>query len=220
MYIYKTTNITNGKIYIGLSKKDKEENPEYLGSGKLLVKEISKIGRKNFKKEILFECQDKELLLQKEIEFIEKYNPTDRSIGYNISTGGEWGDNWTNNPRKEEIRELFRNKYQGKNNPNYGNKWTKEQKEHMSQKNKGRLIGDKNPAKRPEIRKILRDRKIGGLNPMAKKWKVVDVNGNILFQGHGSLKKVLSENNFKYGRFSKINNFERLAKDGTRIIFD
>ena len=31
--IYKTTNIINGKIYVG---QDKQNNPKYLGSGKIL----------------------------------------------------------------------------------------------------------------------------------------------------------------------------------------
>jgi hypothetical protein len=37
-------------------------------------------------------------------------------------------------------------KYEGKNNPNYGNKWTDEQKSKMSSINKGRLSGKNNPS--------------------------------------------------------------------------
>lgn len=64
MFIYKTTNLVNNKIYIGQSKKNK---PEYLGSGKILKKAIKKYGIEKFKKEILCVCKDKTELNQKEI---------------------------------------------------------------------------------------------------------------------------------------------------------
>jgi hypothetical protein len=50
MIIYKTTNIVNGKIYIG---QDKYDNPNYLGSGKILQLSFQKYGIENFRKEIL-----------------------------------------------------------------------------------------------------------------------------------------------------------------------
>ena len=47
MIIYKTTNLINGKIYIGMSKNKKEN---YLGSGIYLKYAIDKYGKENFKK--------------------------------------------------------------------------------------------------------------------------------------------------------------------------
>ena len=41
MIIYKTTNLVNGKIYIG---QDSNNNPNYYGSGTLLHKAIKKYG--------------------------------------------------------------------------------------------------------------------------------------------------------------------------------
>ncbi len=43
MIIYITTNLLNGKKYIG---KDEKNNPSYLGSGKLLKLAINKHGKK------------------------------------------------------------------------------------------------------------------------------------------------------------------------------
>ena len=43
MIIYKTTNLINKKIYVG---KDKKENPNYFGSGKILSLAIKKYGKK------------------------------------------------------------------------------------------------------------------------------------------------------------------------------
>ena len=64
MIIYKTTNLINGKFYVG---KDASNNPNYYGSGLLLAKAIKKYGKENFKKEILLQCQsrDHKNILQK-----------------------------------------------------------------------------------------------------------------------------------------------------------
>ena len=42
MIIYKTTNLITGKFYIG---KDKYNNEDYIGSGKILKNAIYKYGR-------------------------------------------------------------------------------------------------------------------------------------------------------------------------------
>lgn len=90
MYIYKTTNLINGKIYIGLSEKSPEDSKEYLGSGDSVKRAISKYGVKNFSKEILEEgFTDKSSLVEAEIRWITHFNSTDRKIGYNLSPGGD-----------------------------------------------------------------------------------------------------------------------------------
>jgi hypothetical protein len=88
MVIYKTTNLINGKIYIGQDTKD---NPEYIGSGLLLERAVKKYGKKNFKKEILEVCRTQKDLDDKEIFWIAKLNSVDKKIGYNISPGGQGG---------------------------------------------------------------------------------------------------------------------------------
>jgi hypothetical protein len=86
MIIYKTTNIVNGKIYIG---KDVDNDPKYLGSGKILKNAIIKYGISNFIKEIIEDNIDTlSLLDDREIYWIEFYNSTNRRIGYNITKGG------------------------------------------------------------------------------------------------------------------------------------
>lgn len=70
MVIYLTTNLINGKKYIGL---DTHNRPWYLGSGTVLKKAIAKYGKHNFKKEILEECSTVEELREKELYWINKY---------------------------------------------------------------------------------------------------------------------------------------------------
>ena len=89
MIIYKTTNLVNGKIYIG---QDSKNNPKYLGSGTILKKAIKKYGKDNFIKEIIDECTTIDELNRKEVYWIDKLDSTIRDIGYNISYGGEEGD--------------------------------------------------------------------------------------------------------------------------------
>lgn len=90
MYIYKTTNLANGKIYIGLSEKEVMETTGYLGSGDLIKKAISKYGPSNFIKEILEDnIENREDLVRSEIKWIRFFNSSDRKIGYNISPGGD-----------------------------------------------------------------------------------------------------------------------------------
>lgn len=93
MVIYKTTNLVNGKFYIG---KDKGNNNWYLGSGKLLLYAIKKYGKENFKKEILESCSDVSHMREREIYWIEFYDATNKDIAYNIQPGGDGGDNYSN----------------------------------------------------------------------------------------------------------------------------
>ena len=86
-YIYKTTNLINGKIYIGQHKSNGFV-PYYFGSGTYLKNSINKYGINNFKVDILEEINDINDMNYKEIYYIKKYNSTNHNIGYNIEYGG------------------------------------------------------------------------------------------------------------------------------------
>lgn len=130
MIIYKTTNLVDGKIYIG---QDSNNNPKYFGSGLLLGRSIKKYGKENFKKEILEECENKESLNEKEKYWIKFYDSTNNKIGYNISEGGTGGKltsvEWKKGKTYEEA---------------YGEEKAKELKNLFSKIRKGKKLGYKN----------------------------------------------------------------------------
>lgn len=140
MIIYKTTNLVNGKIYIG---QDKYNNPNYLGSGKILKLAFQKHGSENFKKEIIEECESKEVLNEREKFWIAYYNSTDRSVGYNIALGGNGGDLISNHPNKEEIRKRHSN-WMKENNPTRGRKKTESEIEKWKNSVVGKYTGENN----------------------------------------------------------------------------
>lgn len=87
IYNYITTNLLNGKQYIGMHSTKKVDD-NYLGSGVAILDAILKYGKENFKREILCICQTLEEANKNEKVFIEKYNTLSPN-GYNISpTGG------------------------------------------------------------------------------------------------------------------------------------
>lgn len=96
--IYKITNLINGKIYIGQTIVPEpvrwqqhifnaNHNPN--NDCSKLCNAINKYGRENFKREILETVKTKEELNEREKFYIELYNSTDDTIGYNICLGGD-----------------------------------------------------------------------------------------------------------------------------------
>lgn len=104
MIIYKTTNLINGKIYVG---KDSLNDPDYLGSGFILHRAIKKYGVHNFRKDIIEHCQSPRELDEREKYWIKQLNSTDRRCGYNIAKGGTGGDTFTNlsSSKKKDVIE-------------------------------------------------------------------------------------------------------------------
>jgi len=88
MIVYITTNLINGRKYIG---KDVRNNPSYLGSGKIFRQALLKYGKKNFQKEILGIANNKEELCELESYYIDYYNAQKSELFYNITKGGDGG---------------------------------------------------------------------------------------------------------------------------------
>ena len=139
-YIYKTTNLINGKIYIG--QHGGEFTDKYFGSGKLVKEDLLKYGTDNFSIDFLAwgNSQDELDLLEK--RYIADYRKLfPLSATYNINDGGpgclgrkpskEWKQaiRKANLGRKasEETRKKLSLRQIGEKNCNYGRKMPQEE---------------------------------------------------------------------------------------------
>lgn len=127
MIIYKTTNLLNGKIYIG---QDSHNNPNYYGSGDLIKRAIKKYGIENFRKDVVEYCTSQEHMNEREIYWIACYNSVDRSIGYNITPGGNKGPSRKGCCDSEKTR-MKKSLAQRGNKANLGKHWSDETKEKL-----------------------------------------------------------------------------------------
>ena len=100
MIIYQTTNLLNNKKYIG---KDTKNNPKYLGSGALLLEDIKKYGRENFKKDILEYCFSLDELEIREIYYINLFNAKSSEEFYNLTSSPTGFCNKDLTPEKLEF---------------------------------------------------------------------------------------------------------------------
>lgn len=133
-YIYKTTNLINGKVYIG-QHQFLDFDPSYYGSGTVILRAIKKYGKENFKVELLCWAETVEALNEIEVTFIKSYNTTNRKIGYNVSKGGN--SFMKGVPFSEEHRKHLSESHKGKPSLKKNIPLTEEQKQKISESRKG-----------------------------------------------------------------------------------
>lgn len=97
-YVYKITNLINGKTYVGQRKIVRDKSWEdYYGSGKLIQQAISKYGKENFLKELISYADSQEELLELEHEAITMFK-SNGACEYNLAVYTPAPDNWQNLP--------------------------------------------------------------------------------------------------------------------------
>jgi group I intron endonuclease len=88
--IYKITNLVNSKCYIGYTENIERrwrQHKTLIRRGKSpLYQAFRKYGLNNFKFEIIFSSDQKDLTIQKEKEYIAEHNSM--KFGYNVCEGG------------------------------------------------------------------------------------------------------------------------------------
>ena len=169
-YIYRITNLINGKTYIG-QHQYKDLNDNYMGSGKHLKAAQAKYGIENFKKDILvFNISKKE-----HIDLLEKtFIAAEREkVGvencYNLADGGEGGNvkgHSVSEETRKKISEALKGRHlseehrrkmsearRGKTTWNKGKHHTEETKRKMSEAKKGRRLSEETIRKRSEALK-------------------------------------------------------------------
>jgi len=111
-----TTNLINGKKYVGRCSKDERWDSGYLGSGVFLKQAIRKYGRENFERIILAELSDTSSLreaIDLEKEWLLKLDCKNSPDYYNMSndTGGMGAGDKHSSETKEKISESMKELY-------------------------------------------------------------------------------------------------------------
>ena len=155
-YIYITTNLINGKQYIGQHKSSKF-HASYKGSGKILKQAVEKYGKENFSTEVLEWCFNRDELAEREKYWIALFDATKNDNWYNITPGGYgvqlfgednhmFGKHHSEETRKK-ISEKLVGMMAGENNPMYGVhlEASEETRKKISESLTGLMVGEKNP---------------------------------------------------------------------------
>lgn len=157
--IYKVTNLTNGKIYVGKTIQQlSRRKTDHINCARLkkynmvFHKAIDKYGKENFVWEIIESVLLPEMLSELEKYYIKKYNCMVPN-GYNLTAGGE---GLLGFKHSEESKEKNRLSHVGKNcgekNSFYGKKHTIKTREKMSRSG----IGRKHPPMSEETKDKIR----------------------------------------------------------------
>lgn len=163
-YIYKLTNLINNKIYIGQTIEPKARLRMYRYKSKnpveIIEHAMAKHGFDNFKMEIIDQCESYEEINKLEEKYISEFNCIIPN-GYNVSRGGEGRSHPHSEETKsklsaqktafyqqrlqetgskitEEERQKLSLSHLGKPSGRKGCHLTEEQKQHISQVQKGR----------------------------------------------------------------------------------
>jgi hypothetical protein len=88
-FIYKTTNLLNGKYYYGMHSTDKL-NDGYYGSGRRLKRSLNKYGKENHVVEVLEHFPNRKELIEREREIIN-LNEIAKDECMNLMVGGTGG---------------------------------------------------------------------------------------------------------------------------------
>lgn len=146
--VYKTTNLINGKFYIGKHCSN-VLNDDYLGSGDLLRMAIRKHGRENFVRENLFVFDSEGLMNAKEMELINVSVIRDPNC-YNVSCGGQGGNLVLSegHPLRETTIEKIKN---SRSSP----EWRAEQSKKICELHKSQKVGMYGKSHSPETKQLM-----------------------------------------------------------------
>lgn len=192
-YIYMTTNLVNGKRYIGQHKALKKD-PKYIGSGVKLTKDIKKYGPENFSNIILQWCKSDWELNTREKAWILMYNAVNDPDFYNLSPGGHNfmldSQRGTNNPSCKISEEIVLKILESKKN---GLTYTQiSEKYKVSKSTISHILNGDAWSYLTGIHKEIRYKKQGIHHPMCKlsEKEVMEI---VSYKGKGLIQKKIAE---------------------------
>ena len=153
-FVYLTTNLINGKQYIGdhSTNNFQGKTKYYLGSGLYLQNAIKKYGRKNFKRKILEFFPSKQEAFDTQKKWIEKFD-TLSPRGYNLSPVGGLGTSGCfsqetllkisplGRHHSEETKQQMSKTRKGKDNGRQGTHHSEDSKQQIGRSLKGKRKG-------------------------------------------------------------------------------
>lgn len=185
--IYLLLNKSNGMIYVGQtwqSLQDRYNNGYGYLNCRYLNNAMQKYGKNDFEYRVLTVCGTQETADYWETYFINKFNSTDRTIGYNLREGGSNGklspetkrkisesligvNTWT---KGREVSQETKDKHsQSMIGKNVGNVLTPETKEKISVSKIGKPSPNKGKVMSEEVRQKMSDSQRGNSNKKNKK---------------------------------------------------
>lgn len=166
VFIYRYTNLINGKVYIGSTVNIKKRQRQHKEASESTIPRMERIyfyqatrkyGWNNFKFEIIEENVCIIIRNERENYWIKHHNSLDRKFGYNscLADKREPSDevrakmSATKKGKKksDETRAKMSASHQGKKHPGYGKKLSEETKARMSAAKKGKKKSDETKAK-------------------------------------------------------------------------
>lgn len=207
-FVYITTNLINGKKYIGQKKYDSKYK-NYLGSGVYLKNAVKTYGKDNFERDIIERCKSPDELNEREIFWILHFDAVNNDMFYNLNYGGNqcvFGAPMSDEQRKkisESLLEYFKN-----------NSMTEETKKKMSDSQKGKIITEETRRKigakkkgqthTEETKAILSQKSLGRRHTDEAKEKIKNSGiGRIMPE---EAKKKIGESNLGKKRSSEASN--------------
>lgn len=152
--VYEHINKTNSKRYIGITCRKFTKrcglNGQRYKSNKHFYNAIQKYGWDGFEHNILFSGLTMEEACSKEVELISLYNSSNPNYGYNLTTGGEIAQEFSDESRKkmsqsakgkiitQEWRDNISKSLIGRTPPNKGKSPSEETRKKLSESGKGR----------------------------------------------------------------------------------
>ena len=167
-YVYKITNLTNGKVYIGVSVDPAKRFRCHSQRGHSFVsRAIQKHGVGTFALEILSSHIERTDAFFEEIRQIQTHKSNQETFGYNLTPGGEDPPSSKGQKRTQRTKDRISQAHKGKvlslahrqklsaslsgNQNSQGHVCTKEMRQHWSQQSQGRRLSDQTKAMLSEI---------------------------------------------------------------------
>lgn len=199
--IYKITNLINEKVYIGQTDRLNNRKREHFYKleknehhNEHLQKAYKKYGKDNFIFEII---EETDFLDERELFWINQYGGLNSENNYNLKNPID--KRWSDYVRVKQSKTML-----GENNPNYGNKWTKEQKEKLSKLTKGKTLEEKIGKEKSDLVKLkMSESQKGRKHPKEVKEKIRQANMGEKNPAYGNGYKQLGEKNPMWGKPNK-----------------